>query len=101
MEHRISREPRFDRELTARLLGECIAAHEAGEDVPNAIPLAIWRQKVERCAFRLSEDVLVKILEADDCGDVTAEQLASALWLKDWLGDSDWDGTGRHSGGTT
>ena len=93
--------PHLGDEAIQGLLDTCGSILEDGGDLPNAIPQAIWRNKVERCAFDLSENLLLEILEDDECGDANAEQLTSALWLKEWLGESDWDGTGRHSGGTT
>lgn len=62
---------------------------------------AAWRQRVEQCAVQISDDVLTQFLSGDECPDVSVEELAAALWIKQWLGDTDWDGSGRGSGGST
>ena len=45
--------------------------------------------------------MLQEVINKDNCGTFTVEQISPSVRLEEWLGDSQWDGTGRVSGGTS
>lgn len=93
-----SRRSKIPPELAAKLLERCQTTIDGGDDEADDAAWIMWRYEVERCAFTKADKILRSVLK-DGCDSATAEELASALWLMQWLGESDWDGTGRTSGG--
>lgn len=87
------------REIAERLAAErAAAARKAAAEAAEAAAMAQWRAAIEACAFNKSEQILIDVVK-DGCDKVSAQDLAAALWLKTWLGDSDWMPGGRGSVG--